>query len=187
MRRYHFVVTQKSLEALGELVLSNTVPHQGDLFCEHALYGHHDRVRLVAVTVIAKQLAKSVGEKGDRRKRDIEFLLELAENDPSPNIRFEVLKALSEAAPFTESKLNSVSILTFVIERVWVMMNEGSACDARCRLRALEFFETILPPEAHTKAAETTMVKVRACLDPTPHVSCGERGWIPFRLCIFEC
>lgn len=132
------------------------------LFCEHALYGHHDVVRSVAVSGIAQNLARVLSEQDDEaRRQDIEFLLELAENDPSPNMRFEVLKALAEAAPFADHAINSSSLLTWVVERIWVVMNVGSSFDARCRLRALEFFETILPPEAHAAKAESTMVKVK--------------------------
>eukprot|EP00038_Savillea_parva_P002322 m.113352 g.113352 ORF g.113352 m.113352 type:complete len:2116 (+) comp10798_c0_seq3:312-6659(+) len=163
---YHFTVTQKALEAIASLVLSRTIPRQDDIFSEHALYGHCDPLRTVAVTQIAKMLAASAegGANETERRRDIEFLLELAENDPSPHMRFEVLKALAEAAPFAKhktDKTDSVTLLTWVVERVWTIMNAGTAFDARSRLRALEFFETILPPDAHTRPPDTTTVKLK--------------------------
>lgn len=81
----------------------------------------------------------------------------------------QVLNTLAEAAPFHDHKVNSVTLLSWVIMRLWTVMNEGSSFDARSRLRALEFFETILPPpeEEQQQRASASMVTKMTVKDTT--------------------
>lgn len=140
-------VTQSGILAIFDLMDKFVIPLQTQFFKEHSFYGHIDSVRDKALSSLAKLVAH-----GD--KRDIDFLLEVAENDPVPGIRESVLAHLAIASPFDnvdDCPLETKHIHA-VMSRVWRLMNSYSAYDARSRIAALNFFETILP----VKKARTT-------------------------------
>eukprot|EP00041_Stephanoeca_diplocostata_P028714 m.829321 g.829321 ORF g.829321 m.829321 type:complete len:702 (-) comp23423_c0_seq34:1769-3874(-) len=139
---FHFHITKSCLQALWKLQKSKTIPRQIRIFHEHAMYGHFEGVRLAAVEILIDALASD-----ESTQVEVDFVLNIAEHDGSLNMRYHTMKLLTEYAPFHVDRKDSGINVSSVVDRLWEIMNAGTAYDAKNRLCALEFFETILPSE----------------------------------------
>lgn len=80
---------------------------------------HSDELRLfVDVRVAAAEcLANFI--KADGRWPDLRFLLDLAENDPDPGMRYKVVSVLIEYPPFERAHRHRLDIRELV-DRIWI-------------------------------------------------------------------
>eukprot|EP00039_Didymoeca_costata_P007960 m.105772 g.105772 ORF g.105772 m.105772 type:complete len:964 (+) comp13890_c0_seq2:160-3051(+) len=130
-------VTCSGLRAIARLQRKKVIPMQLAHFRDHCLYGHLMEVRKVAITILCRTAV--------RNQADMDFLLELAENDYSPWCRqlCPHILARETYAHMTELKENLK--MQKLVERVWSLMNLGSSYEVRLRIAALELFSTFDP------------------------------------------
>jgi len=127
---FQYAVTRSGLRALHKLQASKTVPFQREFFHNHALYGHDQQVRRTAIEIIAANSRSG-------SQQDLNFLLELAENDYCPNIRSYALEAIvTSKSVSSDLAVDDESIL----KRVWGLMNMGSAYEVSVRIASLNLF-----------------------------------------------
>lgn len=133
---YKYTVTVSCLRAIRRLQMMGHLPSNPTLFQEYSAYGNFIEVRLASLEALVDFT------KADGKSEDLNFLLDLVENDPVPEVRYQILRMLTENPPFTkkdQSPLNTEEL----VERLWKLMNSGSSHDSRVRCAAVDLYYTL--------------------------------------------
>lgn len=133
---YKFTVTVSCLKAIRKLQKMGHLPNYPSLFQEYAAYGMYIDVRLAALEALVDFTS------ADGREEDLNFLLNIIENDPVPAVRFQVLRMLTEKPPFVGSDTNPLNTEELV-ERLWKLMNSGTAHDSLIRCAVMDLYHTL--------------------------------------------
>lgn len=134
---YKFAVTVGCLKTIRQLQKCGQLPSKTDLFKSYAMHGQfHGNischplfyfffnffidfvfadVRVTALDAIV-QLVKA-----DGRPEDLNFLLDIIENDPEPRVRHQLLIMLAQHPPFERGRGNPLDTIP-VMERLWKLM-----------------------------------------------------------------
>lgn len=131
---YKYVVTVACLKAIQQLQRMGHLPSNSSLFRSYTVYNLFYDVRCAAVV----QLVDII--RAEQSYDDLNFLLDLVENDKVPAFKFFILAQLHRNPP--------VSIHTFpnysqIRERLWIMINSGFAHDSKLRCAAADVFHKL--------------------------------------------
>ena len=131
---YRYVVTVACLKAIQQLQRMGHLPSNSNLFRSYTLYNLFFDVRCAAVVQIVDIIRAEQGHE------DLNFLLDLVENDPVPAFKFFILAQIQHNPP--------VSIQTFpnyiqIRERLWTMMNSRFAHDSKLRCATADVFHRL--------------------------------------------
>ncbi|GFU31093.1 transcription initiation factor TFIID subunit 2 [Nephila pilipes] len=133
---YKYTVTISCLKAIRKLQKMGHLPNYPSLFREYAAYGMSYDVRLAALEALVDFTS------ADGREEDLNFLLDIVENDPVPAIQYQVLRMLTEKPPFTGSDSNPLNTEELV-DKLWKLMNSGSAYDSLIRCAVMDLYHTL--------------------------------------------
>ncbi|XP_054712299.1 LOW QUALITY PROTEIN: transcription initiation factor TFIID subunit 2-like [Uloborus diversus] len=133
---YKYTVTVSCLKTIRKLQKMGHLPNYPSLFREYAAYGMFNDVRIAALEALVDFTS------ADGREEDLNFLLDLVENDPVPAIQYHVLRMLTEKPPFTGSDPNPLNSEDLV-ERLWKLMTCGTACDSLMRCAVMDLYHTL--------------------------------------------
>nr|CAG4635921.1 EOG090X00M6 [Eubosmina coregoni] len=130
---YKFAVTVGCLKTIRQLQKCGQLPSKTDLFKSYAMHGQFHDVRVTALDAIV-QLVKA-----DGRPEDLNFLLDIIENDPEPRVRHQLLIMLAQHPPFERGRGNPLDTIP-VMERLWKLMNVGLSHDAQLRNDVVDLY-----------------------------------------------
>ncbi|KAG8181816.1 hypothetical protein JTE90_001471 [Oedothorax gibbosus] len=133
---YKYTVTVSCLKAIRKLQKMGHLPNYPSLFREYAAYGMFTDVRLAALEALVDFT------KADGKEDDLNFLLDIVENDPVPLVQYEVLRMLTKQPPFTESEPNPLNTEELV-DRLWRLMNCGTTYDSLIRCAVMDLYHTL--------------------------------------------
>lgn len=158
---YKYTVTVACLKAIRKLQKMGHLPNYPLLFREYAAYGMFIDVRLAALEALVDFTS------ADGREEDLNFLLDIVENDPIPAVQFQVLRMLTEKPPFQGSDANPLNTEQLV-ERLWKFLNCGTAHDSLIRCAVMDLYHTLYglkrPTVLSSPDAGTTSLKDKKSL-----------------------
>lgn len=130
---YKFTVTVGCLKAIRRLQKMGHLPNISALFRDYAQYGQFVDVRLAALEALVDYTTV------DGNADDLNFLLDIIENDPVPLVRTALLRMLTDNPPFKrrdDSPFNTAEL----VERLWKLMNTGLSHDSRIRCAVVDLY-----------------------------------------------
>ena len=130
---YKLSVTVSCLKAIRVLQKNGHLPPKSSIFMNYATYPVFIDVRISAIDQLIDFLPSSGGIS------ELNFLLNLAECDPMPRIRYEVLRRLSLNKPFKMGEGHKLDT-EYLVERLWAFMNSHNAFDSRIRGAAMDLY-----------------------------------------------
>lgn len=133
---YKYTVTVSCLKAIRKLQKMGHLPNYPSLFREYAAYGMFIDVRLAALEALVDFTS------ADGRDEDLNFLLDIIENDPVPAVRYQVLRMLTEKPPFLGTDSNPLNTEELV-DRLWKLMTSGTAYDSLLRCAVMDLYHTL--------------------------------------------
>nr|CAG4646022.1 EOG090X00M6 [Macrothrix elegans] len=130
---YKFAVTVGCLRTIRKLQKCGQIPSKSDLFKSYAQYGQFHDVRVAALEALVEVV------RDDSRTEDLEFVLDLIENDPEPRVRHELLLMLAKTPPFERGRGSRLDTIP-VCDRLWKLMNVGLSHDAMLRNDVVDLY-----------------------------------------------
>lgn len=130
---YKFTVSVTCLKAIRKLQKFGHLPSNPSLFRSYASYGQFIDVRLAALEALVDFT------KVDGRWPDLEFLLDLAENDPEPAVRYQLIRMLVENPPFERAHKHRLD-KEELAERLWNLINCMLSHDSRLRCSFVDLY-----------------------------------------------
>ncbi|MGH0158356.1 UNVERIFIED_CONTAM: hypothetical protein FKN15_060643 [Acipenser sinensis] len=106
------------LRAIRILQKNGHIPSDPSLFKSSAEYGHFVDVRLAALEAVVDYTQV------DRSSEELQWLLNMVQNDPVPYIRHKILSMLAKNPPFTKMSASSFCNEALV-DQLWKLMNSG--------------------------------------------------------------
>lgn len=133
---YRYTVTVSCLTAIRHLQKMGHLPSNPMFFREYALNGVFIDVRKAALKALI-DITKS-----EVRKEDLDFLLDLIENEPIPSIRLFILKEMVKNPPFVRNQHNILNTEDLV-DRLWRLINSNLSYDSRLRCAVVDLYYTL--------------------------------------------
>ena len=133
---YRYTVTVSCLQAIRHLQKMGHLPSNPMFFREYALNGVFVDVRKAALKALI-DITKS-----EVRKEDLDFLLDLVENESIPSIRLFILKQLVKNPPFVRNNQNILNTEDLV-DRLWHLINSQLSYDSRIRCAVVDLYYTL--------------------------------------------
>ncbi|CAM6031463.1 unnamed protein product, partial [Sphagnum compactum] len=130
---YRHTVTVSCLKAIRHLQKMGHLPSNPLFFREYAVSGVFIDVRKAALEALIDIT------KAEIRKEDLDFLLDLVENEPIPSIRLFILKKLVKNPPFTKNQQNLLNTEDLV-DRLWRLMNTLLSYDSKIRNAVVDLY-----------------------------------------------
>ncbi|XP_076462232.1 transcription initiation factor TFIID subunit 2-like [Babylonia areolata] len=125
---YRFTVTVSCLRALRQLQRLAHLPSDAAIFRDYARYGIFRDVRLASLDCLIDFI------RTEASAEQLDFVLQMVENDKDLYIRHRILRMLTINPPFKKLDLVPSPLNTEdLVERLWKMMNSVLSFD--CRLR----------------------------------------------------
>ncbi|ODM99054.1 Transcription initiation factor TFIID subunit 2 [Orchesella cincta] len=138
---YKYTVTVECLKALRKLQKFGHLPNHVELFKDYACYGQFHDVRLSALEAFVDYT------KTDGKLDDVEYLLDIIENDPNPKMRHDlsrlIVHCLSEKTADRRSKTKLPFHNKAIALRLWKKMNYDLNIDARLRCDLVDLYFTL--------------------------------------------
>lgn len=110
---YKYTVTGACLRAIRKLQKFGHLPSSPVLFKSYAVYGLYIDVRLAALECLVDFV------KADGRLPDLQYILDLIENDPDPGLRHKLARMLILNPPFERAHRHRLDVPELV-KRIWV-------------------------------------------------------------------
>jgi transcription initiation factor TFIID subunit 2 len=133
---YKHTVTVSCLKAIRHLQKMGHLPSNPLFFREYAVSGVFIDVRKAALEALIDIT------KAEIRKEDLDFLLDLVENESIPSIRLYILKELVKNPPFTKNQPNLLNTEDLV-DRLWRLMNNLLSYDSKIRNAVVDLYYTL--------------------------------------------
>lgn len=130
---YKYVVTVACLKAIQQLQRMGHLPSNSLLFRSYTSSNLFFDVRCAAVVEIVDII------RAEQRHSDLDFLLDLIENDKVPAFKFFILSELHNNPPSIHTFPNYLSCK----ERIWTMLNTRFAHDSKLRCAAADVFHKL--------------------------------------------
>lgn len=130
---YRYSVTVSCLRAIRHLQKMGHLPSNPMFFREYAVSGVFIDVRKAALEALV-DITKS-----EVRKEDLDFLLDMVENDAIPSIRLFILRQFVKNPPFLRNQQNPLNTEDLV-ERLWRLMNSSLSFDSRLRNAVVDLY-----------------------------------------------
>uniref|UniRef100_A0A4W3IXE3 Transcription initiation factor TFIID subunit 2 n=1 Tax=Callorhinchus milii TaxID=7868 RepID=A0A4W3IXE3_CALMI len=133
---YRNTITVSCLKAIRVLQKNGHIPSDPSLFKSYAENGHFVDVRIAALEAVVDYTQV------DRSTDELQWLLDLVQNDPVPYIRHKVLSMLNKNPPFTKSA-ESPLCNEALVDQLWKLMNSGTSHDWRLRCDGVDMYYTL--------------------------------------------
>ncbi|MCL4132192.1 UNVERIFIED_CONTAM: hypothetical protein GTU68_014761, partial [Idotea baltica] len=163
---YKLTVTSSCLKAIRTLQRNGYLPPKSDVFKSYAIYPFFIDVRISAVDQLIDFLPS------DGTYDELNFLLCLAESDPVPFFRHEVVRRLALRPPFQMGQSHRLDT-EHLVERLWTLMNSSQACDSRIRCSTMDLYFSLYGRR------RPACVPVSTSSDAIPHHS-HEKKYNPY-------
>ncbi|XP_054946999.1 transcription initiation factor TFIID subunit 2 isoform X9 [Physeter macrocephalus] len=113
---YRHTITVSCLRAIRVLQKNGHVPSDPALFKSYAEYGHFVDIRIAALEAVVDYT------KVDRSYEELQWLLNMIQNDPVPYVRHKILNMLTKNPPFTKN-MESPLCNEALVDQLWKLMN----------------------------------------------------------------
>ncbi|XP_058805308.1 transcription initiation factor TFIID subunit 2 [Phymastichus coffea] len=133
---YKYTVSVACLKVIRILQKFGHLPSNPHLFREYAAYGQFIDVRIAALTALVEFT------KVDGKWDDLEFLLDMAENDPHPCIRHKLVRLMVETPPFERAHKHSLD-RPELVNRIWNLINGMLSHDPKLRCDLVDLYYTL--------------------------------------------
>ncbi|KAJ1521858.1 hypothetical protein ONE63_002203 [Megalurothrips usitatus] len=133
---YKQVVTCACLRTIRKLQKFGHLPSQATLFRTYTQYGIFIDVRLAALEALVDFT------KADGKWDDLEFLLDIAENDPDHLVRHKLLRMMIENPPFHKSQRHRLD-KEDLVERLWTNINGMLSHDTKQRCDMVDLYHAL--------------------------------------------
>ncbi|KAK1332006.1 hypothetical protein QTO34_007683 [Cnephaeus nilssonii] len=133
---YRHTITVSCLRAIRVLQKNGHVPSDPTLFKSYAEYGHFVDIRIAALEAVVDYT------KVDRSYEELQWLLNMIQNDPVPYVRHKILHMLTKNPPFTKN-MESPLCNEALVDQLWKLMNSGTSHDWRLRCGAVDLYFTL--------------------------------------------
>lgn len=130
---YKYVITTACLKAIQQLQRMGHLPTNSLLFRSYTSDNLFIDVRNAAVVELVDII------RAEKSHSDLDFLMNLIENDQNPAFRFFILSELHQNPPAVQSFANYQKIK----ERLWFMINSRFAHDSKLRCAAADVFQIL--------------------------------------------
>ncbi|XP_022710567.1 transcription initiation factor TFIID subunit 2-like isoform X2 [Varroa jacobsoni] len=137
---YKLVCTIGCLFAIRRLQKMGHIPNSAGLFQDYASVHQFEDVRMAALEMLVDYTST------DGNVEDLNYLLDVVENDPLPRVRLHVLRALTSNPPFSkrESGTHSSAFNSDqLVERLWTMMNSKFSHDSKLRCALVDLYHVL--------------------------------------------
>lgn len=134
---YKHSVTISCLKAIRRLQKMGHLPGNAAFFKEYAQYGVFIEIRIAAIEALVDIT------RAEKRREDLDFLLDLIETDPVPAVKLKALWFLVETPPFTKKDSAHPLNNEDNVERIWRMMNNSISHDTELRCGLLDLYHTL--------------------------------------------
>ncbi|OQR68760.1 transcription initiation factor TFIID subunit 2-like, partial [Tropilaelaps mercedesae] len=137
---YKLVCTIGCLYAIRRLQKMGHIPNSATLFRDYAGVHQFEDVRMAALEMLVDYTST------DGTIADLNYLLDVVENDPLPRMRLHVLRALTNNPPFSkrESGTHSSAFNSDqLVERLWTMMNSKFSHDSKLRCALVDLYHVL--------------------------------------------
>ncbi|KAG8236645.1 hypothetical protein J437_LFUL016337 [Ladona fulva] len=136
---YRYTVTVACLQALRQMQKFGLLPSNPPLFRSYAAYGQYIDVRMAALEALA-DFTKVEGT-----QEDLDYLVDMAVNDPEPPLRHRLMRLLVDKYPpfsFAPSKGKGKHPLDTeaTANKLWDLMNYGLSFDSRLRCDVVDLY-----------------------------------------------
>ncbi|CAB3360242.1 Hypothetical predicted protein [Cloeon dipterum] len=130
---YKMQVTVACLGAIRKLQKFGHIPSSPAIFRSYSSYGQCQDVRLAGLRALIDY------QRVDGTAEDLEFLLDIAENDQEPRIRHEVVRMLIDTPPFELASGSSVDAPALA-SRLWNNINQNLHFDSKLRCDFVDLY-----------------------------------------------
>ncbi|XP_054290180.1 transcription initiation factor TFIID subunit 2-like [Macrosteles quadrilineatus] len=132
---YKLTVTQACLRAIRKLQKFGHLPSIPTLFRTYAAYGQFVDVRLTALEMLVDFTGL------DGKWSDLEYLLDIAEEDPDPAVRFGLVRLLCDNPPFHHATSHRHRLdREDLVHRLWNLFNCMLSHDTRMRCSLVDLY-----------------------------------------------
>ncbi|XP_061529597.1 transcription initiation factor TFIID subunit 2 isoform X1 [Phycodurus eques] len=133
---YRSTITISCLKAIRQLQKNGHIPSEASLFRSYAEYGHFVDVRVAALEALVDYT------RVEKSSVELQWLLNLVQNDPAPYVRHKILAMLCKNPPFTKTTESTICNEALV-DQLWKLMNSGTSHDWRLRCDAVNLYYTL--------------------------------------------
>ena len=133
---YRCTVTVSCLRAIRNLQRNSHLPSDAALFKSYAIHGLFRDIRLAAIDCLV-DLIKATGNADD-----LSWLLDLAVNDPVPEIKQNIFRSLVRNPPFMKGAKSPLSN-SDLVERLWKFITQETHYDPKLRCDATDFYNRL--------------------------------------------
>ncbi|XP_038851137.1 transcription initiation factor TFIID subunit 2 [Salvelinus fontinalis] len=133
---YRNTITVSCLRAIRMLQKNGHIPSDPSLFKSYAEYGHFVDVRVAALEAVVDYT------RVDRSSVELQWLLNMVQNDPAHYVRHKILSMLGKNPPFTKAA-ESPLCNEALVDQLWKLMNSGTSHDWRLRCDAVNLYYTL--------------------------------------------
>ncbi|BES95185.1 Transcription initiation factor TFIID [Nesidiocoris tenuis] len=134
---YKLVVTVSCLKVIRKLQRFGHLPSTPNLFKSYAAYGQFYDVRMCALEALVDYTVV------DGKWEDLEYLMDIAEEDPDPGIRLGLLRLLISNPPFKRGHPKPKLDKPELVHRLWKLFNCMLSHDTRMRNAFIDLYFTL--------------------------------------------
>uniref|UniRef100_A0A0A9Y392 Transcription initiation factor TFIID subunit 2 n=3 Tax=Lygus hesperus TaxID=30085 RepID=A0A0A9Y392_LYGHE len=134
---YKLVVTVACLKVIRKLQRFGHLPSTPNLFKSYAAYGQFFEVRMCALEALVDYTVV------DGKWSDLEYLLEICEDDPDPGIRLGLVRLLISNPPFKKGHPKPRLDKPELVHRLWKLFNCMLSHDTRMRNAFIDLYYTL--------------------------------------------
>ncbi|KAL8598547.1 hypothetical protein ACOMHN_051335 [Nucella lapillus] len=132
---YRYTVTVSCVRALRQLQRQGHLPSDATIFRDYAQYGVFRDVRLASLDCLVDFI------RTEASAEQMDFVLNMVENDKDFYIRHRILRMLTINPPFKKLNLLHCPLNTdALVERLWKMMNSTLTFDSRLRCSVADMY-----------------------------------------------
>lgn len=140
MTSYKFTVSVACLKAIRKLQKLGHLPNNAVVFKSYAQYGVYIDVRIAALEALVDFTRL------DGQWSDLEYLMEIATEDPDPGIRHALVRMMCDNPPFQKSShgLNRHRLdKEDLVHKIWLTFNGSLFYDSRLRCSFIDLYYTL--------------------------------------------
>lgn len=130
---YKYKVSVSCLKVIRKLQKCGHLPPSSKIYRSYGEYGHYIDVRLAALECLVDYI------KVDGKWDDMEYILQLLENDPDPEVRHQLSRLIVENPPFERGKVHRLN-REDLRDRIWSNMNSKLSHDTRLRCDLVDVY-----------------------------------------------
>lgn len=133
---YKYTVTTACLKAIRKLQKTGHLPPNPFIFKDYAKHGQFHDTRITALECLVDFVRL------EGRFDDVNYLLDVIENDPVPGVRHTLARLMIKTPPFERGR-NHRNDRPDLVERLWGMINSKFWYDSRLRCDMVDLYFTL--------------------------------------------